>query len=219
MSQPALERERLIRSLVADLRPVRRPGRVAHWLVTWLSLAVLFSAASILVTGPYRDGALIALSSNFSFAAETLVAAAAVILLARAALKSSMPDAVRQLRWVGWPAAALCLWLGFYVVGLWFPAHPVSNLGHRDHCLAETQLLALINFVPLLWLARRLAPLRPRLTGALAGAAAAAVPASIMQFACMYEPQHILVFHFAPMVVTAATGALLGPALLTRRFP
>jgi hypothetical protein len=68
----------------------------------------------------------------------------------------------------------------------------------------------------MLWSARRLYPLRPRITGLLAGAAAAAIPAELMQFGCMYVPSHILAYHLGPIAVTAALGALLGPWALQR---
>jgi hypothetical protein len=216
MNRPVSEREEFIRSLVANLRPVRWPGRVFHWLVAWLSLAAVFSAVAIAVTGPFRDGAILSLVRYPGFAAETLVAAMAVILLAHASLMSSIPDPAGRLPLLKSSVAILGIWLSFYVVGFWFPAHPVMNLGYRDHCLAQTQLIALVNLVALLWFASRLVALQPRLTGALAGATAAAVPAAIMQFACMYEPEHILIFHFGPVVSTAAIGWLLGPALLMR---
>jgi hypothetical protein len=118
-----------------------------------------------------------------------------MILFARASLMSSIPDRAGSLHLLTLPLAVLGIWLSFYVVGLWFPAHPVLYLGHRDHCFAQAQLVALVNLVALLWFARRLLVLRPRLTGMLAGATAAAVPAAIMQFACMYDPVHILSFH------------------------
>jgi hypothetical protein len=211
-----LKREALIRDLAADLKPIRWPGRVLPRLVAWLSLAVLFSFVAFAATGPFRDGAFQPLLSGAGFAAETLVASLAVFMFARAALLSSIPAPGGALRLLSWPCAILGVWLGFLVVGLWFPAHPVSILGYRDHCLGQTQLVALANLIPLLWMARRLMPLRPRLTGALAGVAAAAVPAAVMQFACMYDPAHILSFHFAPVVMTAVIGALLGPVTLVR---
>jgi hypothetical protein len=210
-------REKLISNLVGDLRPVHRAGHIEHWLVAWLAVAALFSITAIAATEPYRDGWLSSLLHLPGFAAESLVAVAAVTLWVRATLKSSMPSPESPLRPLLWPAAFLGAWLGIIAAGFWFPVHPVSELGHREHCLMQGQLIALVNLVALLWMARRLAPLRPRLTGALAGVAAAAVPAAIMQFACMYEPGHILTFHFAPVAVTASIGALLAPAILKRR--
>ena len=214
MNQP---REELIRDLVGDLQPVPWPGRIVHWLLAWLLFAVILSAGTLAATGPFRDGAFRALSAVPAFAIETAVAALAVTLLERATLVSSVPGAGKPRG--SWPVVILAAWVGFYVVGFWFPAHPVSNLGYRAHCLAQTQLIGLVNLGPLLWITARLAPLRPGLTGALAGAAAAAVPAAAMQFACKYDPGHILLFHLAPVAVTAIIGAALAPILLAHRPP
>jgi hypothetical protein len=214
MSRP---RDELIHDLVEDLRPVRRPGRIAHWLFTWLPLAILVTVVALVATGPFRDGSFRSLLSWPGFAAETIVAGLAVALLARATLVSSLPGTGRPPGPVLWPAVVLVAWVGFYVAGFWFPAHPVSSLGHREHCFLQTQLIALVNLGLLLWIARRLAPLWPRTTGALAGAAAAAVPAALMQFACMYDPAHILATHLVPIAITAAIGAVLGPWVLVRR--
>jgi uncharacterized membrane protein YdbT with pleckstrin-like domain len=59
-------------------------------------------------------------------------------------------------------------------------------------------------------------PLWPRATAAAAGAAAAAIPAILMQLACMYDPLHALSYHLTPVLMVAALGALAGPVVLTR---
>ena len=69
----------------------------------------------------------------------------------------------------------------------------------------------------MLWMTRRLLPLMPRMTGALAGAAAAAIPGALMQFGCMYVPAHILVHHVGPVFVAAAVGFAIGPLVLAAR--
>lgn len=206
-------RKELISALVADLRPVQRAG-VAPSLVSWLVWVIPFSAAALVWTDPFRGGAFRSLVVFPAFAAETVVAVLTVFALARAALLSGLPGAARSLYW---PAILVAAWLGFYIAGLWWPAHPVSEWGHRNHCALETLFIALPNLVLMLCYVRRLFPLTPRLTGLLAGAAAAAAPAAWMQFACMYSPTHILAFHLAPVAVVAAAGALLAPTLLARR--
>lgn len=210
-------REKLIGDLVADLRPVRRPGRIAPMLAAWLVAALLYTGAVLAATGPFRDGALHSLYSFPGFAAETAVAVLAIWAIARMALLTGLPGAVTPFRATAWPALLVAVWIGFYVVGFWYPVHPVSELGHRDHCYLQTQLFGLPMLAFLLWIARRLAPPWPVLTGALAGAAAAAIPAEMMQFACMYEPEHILIYHLGPVAVTAALGAVLGPRVLSPR--
>ncbi|MBN1240758.1 MAG: DUF1109 family protein, partial [Gammaproteobacteria bacterium] len=150
--------------------------------------------------------------------AETAVAALAVGVLALAAFLSAVPGAAKPWRTVSWSTLAVGAWLGFYVAGLaGYPAHPVSELGHRQHCFLESQLIALPNAALLLWLTARLMPLRPVLTGALAGCAGAAAPAALMQLACMYSPDHILIYHATPVAITGLSGALVAPLLLRRR--
>jgi len=62
-------------------------------------------------------------------------------------------------------------------------------------------------------------PLRPRGTAVAAAAAAAALPAILMQFACMLDPVHALTHHVTPILVLAAAGALVGRLALVRRAP
>jgi len=115
------------------------------------------------------------------------------------------------------PLAMMAVWISIYVVGFWHPAHPVSTLGMRPHCMLQTVLFSIPSLALMLWLARGLMPLRPRSTGLLGGAAAAAIPAALMQFGCMYVPEHILMFHIGPVFIVAAIGFAIGPFVLTRR--
>ncbi len=211
------ERDRLIDDLVADLRPVRRPGRVAASVAAWLVLAFAYSLVMTLATGPLRPGAPGDLVQYPWFLGETVLAMLAVASLAAAALRSSVPGGGNAARRLGWLLLPLAAWAGIYVVGLWHPLHPVSTLGDRHVCYWQVLLFSLPTLGLMLWFARRQFPLRPRLTGMLAGAAAAAVPGALMQFGCMYEPAHILLFHLGPILITAMLGALVGPLLLKVR--
>lgn len=210
-------REDLIRRLVDDLRPVARPGCIGRMLSLWLVFAFAYSGFVVLATGPLREGALGNFVSRIPFALETLLAVTVIVFLAHAALRSSLPGAASLERQLAWPSVLAAAWAGVYLIGIWYPAHPVSTLGHRDHCFWQSVLFTLPSFVFMLVLARRLFPLRARLTGAFAGAAAAAVPGAMMQFACMYVPTHILTHHLSPVALATTVGALVGPVVLVRR--
>lgn len=147
---------------------------------------------------------------------EMLVAIAAIALLAHTAFRSAIPDARPLWRSFSLPLALLGAWVLFYVIGLSHSALPFSMLGKREHCFWQTLLVSLPSFVVLLWLVRGLMPLWPRATAAAAGAAAAAIPAILMQLACMYDPRHALSHHLTPLLIVATLGALAGPRLLTR---
>lgn len=211
------ERDRLIEDLVADLRPVRRPGRIGRSVAAWLMLAFAYSVVMTLATGPMRSGAFGDLLKYPWFVLETVLALLAIASLAVATLRSTVPGGTAVARRLGWTLLPLAAWVAIYVVGLWSPAHPVSTVGDRHVCYWQVLLFSLPTLGLMLWFARRQFPLRPRLTGMLAGAAAAAIPGALMQFACMYEPTHILLFHLAPMLATAGLGALVGPLLLKVR--
>jgi hypothetical protein len=211
-------RENLIKDLVADLEPVARPGRIGVALAIWLAIAGVYSVFIILATGPLREGALGNLIAEPAFALESLVAVLTIAALARAVFRLSLPGVGSTASHVLLPLILLASWIAFYAIGLWYPAHPVSTLGQRDYCIWQAVLFSLPSLAFLLWMARRFFPVSPRTTGMLAGAAAAAIPAALMQFACMYVPSHIITHHLGPVLIVAVLGALVGRlALKTRR--
>jgi hypothetical protein len=205
----------LIDDLVRDLTPVRRPGRVARPTAFWLLAATVYGVVIILATGPLRPGALGALATHLSYIAETALAVFAIVTLATVTLRSAIPGSVRALRWL-LALVPLVVWVAIYVFELRYPPVYYSSLGGRYECFWQVVLFSLPALGLMLYGARRLFPLRPRVTGFLAGAAAAAIPGELMQFGCMYVPEHILTHHLFPIAVTAVIGALLGPLVLKR---
>jgi hypothetical protein len=208
--------QQLIDQLVGDLRPVKRPGHIGGQALLWLLAATIYSVSILLGTGPLRPGALRDLATHLPFVGETVLAAVAIATLAVAALRSAIPGELRAMRWLPW-LLPLAAWVSFYVVELRYPPDYVSNRGGRYECAWQVVLFSLPALMLMLWYARRQFPLRQRLTGFLAGAAAAAIPGALMQFGCMYVPSHILAYHVAPIALTGALGALIGPWVLQRR--
>lgn len=210
-------RQRLIRELTADLQPVTRPGRTGGTLALWLLLAGAYSVAIVLATGPLREGALEAIAAVPAFAVEMALAGLTAVLLARAALWTAIPDGATWFKHSRMALLAALAWVGL-LAAAWIaePAWSPSMLGKRDHCFSEALAFGMPSFALLLLAARRLMPLRPRATGALAGAAAAALPALLMQVACMYEPEHALEYHLSAIPALALAGFLVGPWALKR---
>lgn len=211
------KRQTLIDDLVGDLKPVERPGRIGVAAATWLAVATVYSIVIVAATGPIREGALAHLVEIPTFGAETLVAVLAIGIATWAALRSAVPGAHGPVRALARGFVPLAIWAAIYVVGLKYPAHPVSTLGARDDCIWQVVLYSLPPLAFMLYLARRQFPLWPRTTAMLAGAAAAAIPGALMQFGCMYVPSHILTHHLSPILVMAAVGALIGPPVLRSR--
>jgi hypothetical protein len=206
-------REVLIKELVTDLKPVRGAGDTLRPLATWLAVATLYTLAIVMATGEFRDGAGRMLLASPQLTLETVASGVAIVLLARAALVSGIPGA-RAIAWLAPAGAALGVWLALYVAGAASAAELGVMHGKRDHCFWQTVLFGLPSFVLLLGYARSLLPFAPRLTAALAGAAAAAIPGALMQFACLYDPLHTLNYHLSPIPLLAALGAVIGPRVL-----
>lgn len=209
--------ENLIDDLVGDLKPVAAPGRIARPVVFWLAIATVYSIVSVFVSGPLREGSLRHLVELPLFAGETLLATIAIAITTIASLRLALPGRNGPMRELSGVAILLALWVGIYVADFWYPVHPVSTLGGRGDCFWQVPLFSLPSLAVLLYLANRQYPLWPRTTGLLAGIAAAAIPAELMQFGCMYEPAHILTHHMAPILVTAAIGWFAGPFVLRLR--
>jgi hypothetical protein len=212
-----MNRDNLIQDLVADLQPVKRAGRIGLPAGVWLLAAGVYTTIMIFVSGPLRDDAIHHLLDYPWFAAETAVAVACVCSIAIMALRSAIPSGTPIFKRLVPLLLLSALWTSIYVIGLWEPAHPVSMEGQRAHCVLQTLSFSLPSMALLLYYARRQLPLWPRVTGALAGAAAAAIPAAWMQFACMYVPSHILSEHLAPVLLMAVVGAIVGPFALNTR--
>ncbi|MGR8918129.1 MAG: NrsF family protein [Gammaproteobacteria bacterium] len=210
-------RDALIRELGDDLTPVSRPGRVGALVALWLCVAFVLTAAALGLTGELRPGALGDLGRHPRFLLESVVGLLAVAALAGGGLGLAVPAPGAVVRRAAVPLALLAAWAGFYVLGLADPALPQSMAGKRAGCWYETALFGLPALGLGLLLARRLYPLHGAWTGTLIGLAAGAVPALMMQFACMYVPQHILMHHLLPGLLLGPVGALGGWLLLRQR--
>jgi hypothetical protein len=209
--------QELIAKLTAELTPVQvasPPLRVAGlwWLGSWLFVILV-----TLLTGPVRPGSFVQLATHARFAAESLVGLLAAALIAAWAFEDSIPGSRRRgLLYLGLAAAAL--WVIAYVVGLEYPALEPSMAGKRTGCVLQTLLFAGPPMVVGIWLIHRnYRPLAPLRSAALIGLAGAMLPALFMQFACMYDPAHILRFHILPIpgvVVAGVMGAWVARRVL-----
>jgi hypothetical protein len=211
-------RQILIGDLVGDLTPVRHAGQTWRLWLAWLAIASLYSTAIVLITGTVRGNALTALRDVPAYALEILAATVAIALLSHTALRTAIPHGRSWPPRVALPALALGAWIGLVVWGLiGEPALPATIQDQRPHCFSQALIFSVPSLGLMLWLARGLLPLAPRVTAALAGAAAAALPAVLMQIACKYEPVHALAYHLSAIPLVAALGALIGPRILARR--
>jgi hypothetical protein len=203
------ERDSLIANLSSDLPKVKPIMHVNQLALTWLALSGVYVVSITYLFGPLRPTALHQLATEPRFLVETLFGLAAITVAVLVAFRGAVPGLLsRRLLVSG--IIMLCLWIGFYLVGLVTPALEPSMLGKRPHCIVETFLFALGPLLAALLLGRRLYPLAPGRTAFWFGLVAGLLPALYMQLACMYLPSHILKFHILPGLLVAALAVPLG---------
>ncbi len=210
-------RDTLIAELVANATPVAHPGKTDRSAALWIGLAAMIAVVLIVMNGPLRVGALEQITSTPRFLFESLLGVAAIAALGLVAFRTGIPTTTPITHRIAWPLGLLAAWIGLYLVGLVEPALEPSMAGKRTHCWLEAFLYGMPALVFGVIALRRLWPLHGIWSGALLGLASGAVPALIMQIACMYDPPHILLYHVFPGLALGAVGALAGALLLRSR--
>jgi len=210
-------RDELIRTLAEDLAPRAplAPARAAA--LGWLAAALALVAALTLASGPLRPGLLAQLASERDFALDLLLLALVVAAATFAWLRLRVPGAAAGARAALPAVACVGLWLALQAGAVLLRhGQPPATLGARPGCWHQVLFFSLPPLALALFLARRAAPLERAWTGLLAGLAAGALGALAMELACMRDPLHALVAHFAPALGVALAGALLAPLVLRR---
>lgn len=214
---PAL-RAAVARDLV-PVRPLRPPARRAILLAV-PALLVFAGAVMVLTDGGSADRLFSLYGGGISLV-EWLGGLALLWLALREAVPGMGIGGRRALAAVV-AGVALQLVLGLFDwqrTGGALSGPAAMAIGGK--CASIVGAIGLPQLAIAIWLALRALPIRPRWSGALAGAAAALLADAIWHLACVRaDLQHLLVWHLGATVAMAALGALGGsflPRLAMRR--
>ena len=213
--------DRLIRDLASDLVPVRPLRSPAVRALGWFAVV----AATTIVLALFAD--LPAIGRGLTAAPDMWLAVvgstATAILAAFAAFQLSLPDASRA--WALLPLPAALLWIVASGVGclrVWFvPAtHAVDMSDERD-CLLFIVGLSVPLSALLIVMLRRACPLQPALTAAIAGLAAAATAATLLNFFHPFDAtaSDLAVHAAAVALIVVANRAFSGRLLAVNILP
>jgi hypothetical protein len=210
MSSP----EVLIQNLASDLRPVRRLAPPALRAFGWLAVvgALAVALACFADLGAMVRRLTAAPDMWLAVAGSTLTA----ILAAIAAFETSLPD--RKPAWALLPVPGLLLWVGASGLGclrVWLlpGTHSAALVEARD-CLVFILGVSLPLSILLVLMLRRGYPLRPNLTAATGGLAAAAAAATLLNFFHPYDAAATdLVVHAGAVVLVVLAGRALSGRL------
>lgn len=206
----------LIKELSSNVPPVHRRGSVLLPAILWFSLSWIYVISLSLYLGPLRPNAIESLLTSPQFSFESTVGLISGALFCLIAFQESIPGLRRQ--WLVYLTYfSAILWVSCYIVGLWFPALEPSLIGKRAHCVLEAYLYSIPPLSVAYFIIYRRFPLNTLRAGIFMGIGAGILPALFMQFACMYDPQHMLTHHIGPITVAVIAGALLGVVFKKKR--
>jgi hypothetical protein len=198
-------RRQLIERLTSTLEPVSAPVPPTRLAILWWISTWAFVAGLAALYQPLRPGALAELATHGQFFFESVLGLAAAAVVAVFAFGDAIPARARHSTLV-FGLILTAAWMLAYVIGLEYPALAPSMAGKRAHCFLETLIYGVPPALAGIYLCRRYYVLAPVRTTALITLAAAMVPALLMQFACMYDPAHILTHHLLPIALIVATA-------------
>jgi hypothetical protein len=205
--------DRLIESLAGKLEPVRPVSPV--WLaVGWLLVVIAF--ALYLARLGDMHAMMLRLSAAPDMWLAALGSALTGVLAVVAAFMTSVPG--RSIRWALLPLPALALWIWESGMGCargWrLPMVHDATIGDGDHCFMFIVGLSLPLSLLLMVLLRWTFPLRPNVTLALGGLAAAGAAATLLNFFHPYDASvSDLVFHAVAVGLVVGANRLFGGRL------
>jgi len=176
------DEEQLIQSLSADLAPVRRLPPPAYRALVWLAAVCVIAVGLAAGTDVAATVRRITAAPDLSLAVAG--SALTAVLAAIAAFQLAVPD--RRWTWALLPLPAAALWIGASGAGClrsWLvPDTSVPSPGETEACLIFIFGLSVPLSILLLAMLRRGFSLQPKLAAAVAGLAAAAAAATLLNF-------------------------------------
>jgi hypothetical protein len=210
-----MDTDEFIKRLAADLQPVRPLRPPWARAVLWLGIALPYVAAVVWGKLMMIDAAQIGADARFMV--EQAATLATALTAAIAAFCSVIPGFDRRVLLV--PLAPLGLWLASVGQGcvqdwLRFGADGLTIRPDWD-CLPPATVIGIVPAIVLVIMLRRGAPLRPRVTLALAALAVASVANFGLQFAHARDVSiMVLVWHLGAAAALSALGGSLGEFVL-----
>ena len=182
MSDRASSPEALIQALASDLRPVRRLAPPFLRALIWLAAVAALGAALACFADLGSMARRLAAVPDMWLAGIGSILTA--ILAAVAAFQTSLPD--RKPAWAMLPLPGLLLWVGASGLGClrtWLvPGTHAADLAEARNCLVFILGVSVPLSILLVAMLRRGYPMRPNLTAATGGLAAAAAAATLLNF-------------------------------------
>jgi hypothetical protein len=214
-SEPQSPHEGIIRSLAADLKPVRPLPPPPVRALVWLAVVVAAGLGLAAIADLPAVAARLAAAPDMWLAAAG--AALTMVLAAIAAFELSLPD--RNQAWALLPLPSALLWIAASGAGClrtWLvPDTHAAVLNDSKDCILFILAVSVPLSALLLAMLRRAYPLRPGLAAALAGLACAAAAATLLNLFHPYDASATdLAVHVAAVGLVVLANRAYGGRML-----
>lgn len=215
-----MDNDEFIKRLAADLQPVRRLRPAWARAIAWLGIALACVAAVVWSKLMMIDAAQV--GGDIRFMVEQAATLATALTAAIAAFTSVIPGFDRRVLLL--PFVPLGVWLasvGHGCVQDWFRLGADGLTIRPDwDCVPMAAIIGIVPAAAIVAMLRKGAPLRPRLTLALAALAVASVANFGLQFAHFSDVSiMVLAWHLGAAAFLSAMGGGLGEFVLGWRHP
>ena len=204
-------KDEFIENLVATHRPCRPLLLPVQRALIWFAIVVPTTALLMRFVQAFRPGCMSQLLQHPVFLVEIVSALLLVLLGAYIAAAQAVPGCKISLplhvQLTGaMVALSLCIVGGFAHLG---PESSTLGARHSPGCWLEVLVYGTLVLALFAFLIRRGYVRFSPWQGMLYGLVAGLIPAVLMQLACMYDPHHGLMFHYAPVVIVMLLGILV----------
>jgi hypothetical protein len=211
----AMQTDKVIQSLAAQLQPVRRLRSPLLRALLWL--AVIGAVAGLLIAHAVGVGVFLQRVAVPRVAVETAATGLTAITAVIAAFELSVPG--HSPRWAVLPVLPLLTWLGASGLGCLangLGLHGAAGFsGDSSHCFAFITGVSVPLAVALFWMLRRARPIDPLPVAALGTLGVAATAAFLLQFFHPFDVTVIdLALHLAAVALVVLVGTLWRRPLL-----
>lgn len=206
----------LVGRLAAGIKPTRRLWPISIRMGLWTALGMGILAWFI----THTDNTFMVRFIQPVYASEICLFAGAAVIFAIMALRSAIPG--RILGVFEAMLASVFVAAGVLLVIVGEPMRTSESLAEFLRiglpCALSIFVIAMPSWLILLWLVKRGAPMRARLSGLLVGAGALSLSFATMRIACpIDEPLHLLTWHLLPAIMLTVLSAIAGTIWLQFR--
>ncbi len=208
-----MDNNELIAKLALDAKPVKTAMHPFMLAFIWVCGAVLYIACIALVLGVRPD--IAAKMHTSLFAGEMGLLSVVLISSSLSAALLAYPDIYQKKGLLRLPLVSFALFIGLMILAWKADTLPAPMPEHGYNCTIHISLLALVPAAIIFYSVGKLASTHSAQTGAAALLAAFSIGAIIARLGEETDSiQHVVQWHYLPMLAAAFIGTLIGKWLL-----